>query len=259
MSSTISVSVRSLVVTIALVVGVVAAYALGTATRDGATAQAASSNPTPERTITMTGSGDATGVPDQMSFKLSVGSTAADVSTAMDRSSRTMADVIAALKNHGVAKKDTETTGLAIDPQYRYYDNQPPVITGYHVRQTLKVVVRSLPGSGKAVSAAIAAGGNSSRISGLSLKIGDVDALLARARDRAVAEATTKAKQYAAATDQDLGEVVTLREVRATPVSYRASGYADLSSEALRTPAAMPVRAGTQRLGVEVSVVWELR
>ncbi|MEO7351452.1 MAG: SIMPL domain-containing protein, partial [Marmoricola sp.] len=215
MSSTISVSIRSLVVTIALVVGVVAAYALGTATRDGATAQAANSAATAERTITMTGSGDATGVPDQMSFKLSVGNTAADVSTAMDRSSRTMADVIAALKDHGVAKKDTETTGLAIDPQYRYYENQPPVITGYRVRQTIKVVVRSLRGSGKAVSAAIAAGGNSSRISGLSLKIGDVDGLLARARDRAVAEATTKAKQYAAATDQDLGEVVTLREVRA--------------------------------------------
>jgi uncharacterized protein YggE len=260
MSYTISVSVRSVLIATVLVVGIVAAYVLGTSARDGTTAQAAST-PGPAaqvRTITMTGSGAATGVPDQLSFSLSVGATAEDVSTAMDDSSRTMARVIASLKQHGVARKDTQTTGLAIDPQYRYQRNQPPVITGYHVRQTIKVLVRSLRGSGKAVSAAVAAGGNSSRISGLDLKIGNVDALLAKARGRAVKEATTKAGQYAAAAHQGLGDVVTLREVRATPVSSPVSAYDNLYRSAMKAAPSVPIRAGAQRLVVKVSVIWDL-
>lgn len=259
MSSTISVSVRSVVVTMALVVGLMAAYLLGSSTR-GTPAQAAEA-PTnrPVRTITMTGTGDATGVPNQLSFKLSVGNTAEDVATAMDRSSRTMANVVAVLKRNGVEKKDTQTTGLSINPVYRYDDNQPPVVTGYRVRQTVGVLVRSLRGSGKAVSAAIAAGGDSSRISDLDLEIGDVDGLLAQARDRAVDEATAKARQYAEAIGQDLGKVVTLREVRATPASRPANALADLTMAAARTPyRTVPIRAGSERLDVEVAVVWEL-
>ena len=219
MSSTVSVSVRSLLFSAALIVAVVIAYLLGTAAQ-GTTAQAATTpadTDRPSRTITMTGTGDATGVPDEMTFKLSVGGTAGDVSAAMDQASARMRQATAALREYGVEKKDTETTGLSINPNYRYYDNQPPVLTGYSVRQSMQVHVRSLRGAGKALSAAVAAGGNSARISHLRLAIGDVDALLGQAREKAVEEATAKARQYAEATGQDLGDVLTLKEVSAAP------------------------------------------
>jgi uncharacterized protein YggE len=86
--------VRSVVVTVVLVVGLVAAYLLGSSQQGGATAQAAEAPTTkPVRTITMIGSGDATGVPDEMTFRLSVGSTADDVSTAMDQAGSERLDV----------------------------------------------------------------------------------------------------------------------------------------------------------------------
>jgi uncharacterized protein YggE len=262
MNSTVSLSVRSLLLTAALVVAVVIAYLLGTAAQGGTPAQAASEPATqaqPARTISMSGTGDATGVPDEMTFKLSVGSTADDVSTALDQASSKMKQAVAALRENGVEKEDTETTGLSIDPTYHYYNNQSPVLTGYRVRQSMEVHVRSLRGAGKALSAAIAAGGNSARISNLSLAIGDVDSLLSRARDKAVEEATTKAKQYAEATGQHLGDVVTLKEVSATPANQLdqafATSYESMDRAALK---AVPIQAGSEKLDVEVSVVWEL-
>ena len=259
MRSTITVSVRGLLVALVLLVGITGAYLIGASGNGGPPAQAAT-KPTgsgsPARTITMTGSGDATGVPDEMTFKLSVGSTADDVSIAMDRASGKMSKAIAALRRNGVAKKDTETTGLSIDPIYRYVDNQPPVLTGYRVRQSIEVHVRSLRGAGKALGAAVAAGGNSARISNLDLAIGDVDGLLEQARDKAVEEATAKARQYAEATGQDLDQVLTLREVRATPARrpYQLFNGAVLD----RAFKAVPIQAGSQKLEVVVSVVWEL-
>ncbi len=263
MNTTVTVSVRSVLVALALVVGLVAAYVIGASGNGGTPAQAATT-PTAQpakttHTITMTGSGDATGVPDEMTFKLSVGSTADDVSVALDQASGKMKQAIAALRKNGVEKKDTETTGLSIDPTYQYFNNQPPVLTGYRVRQSISVHVRSLRGAGKALSAAVNAGGNSARISNLGLKIGDPDALLAEARDKAVDEATAKAKQYADAAGQALGDVLTLREVKATPMNQlydSAVGNMTLDRAAYK---AVPIQAGSEKLDVEVSVVWELR
>jgi uncharacterized protein YggE len=261
MNSSISISVRSMLIAAALAVAVVIAYLLGTAAQGGTPAQAATppaTAPQPGRTITMTGSGEATGVPDEMTFKLSVGSTAGDVSTAMDQASGKMKQAVASLRKNGVEKKDTQTTGLSIDPTYHYYNNQPPVLTGYRVRQSMVVTVRSLRNAGKALSATVAAGGNSARISDLNLQIGDVDNLLGQARDKAVGEATTKAKQYAEATGQHLGAVLTIREVRAAPAQPQGYAIRAPAMDALKG-AVVPIQAGSEKLGVEVAVVWSLR
>ena len=261
MSSTVSVSVRSLVITLGLVIAVLVAYLLGSA-GGGDAAQAVAATPSaekPNRSITMTGSGDATGVPDQLSFDLSVGSTADDVSAAMDQASRRMSQATKALRHAGVERRDIRTTGLSIEPRYDYI-NQREVLTGYRVEQSVSVVVRSLRSAGRAVSAAVDAGGNSSRVDDLSLRIGDRDALLAQARDRAVETATDKARQYAEATDEDLGDVLTLTEVTASPArpvpyQFRAANDAELSSSLAK----LPVRAGSEKVTVRVSVAWSLR
>lgn len=260
MNSTVSLSVRSIVLALALSLAVVAAFLVGSATHDAAPAAAATTSAGPERTITMAGSGDATGVPDQLTFRLSVGSTADDVSTAMDQTTAKVRAAVKALRGHGVQKKDTATAGLSIEPVYVYPDNAPPVLTGYRVRESVTVLVRSLREGGKALSAAIEAGGNSSRVSGLHLKLGDTDALMAKARAAAVADATAKAREYAGAAGQALGDVVTIREVRATPPPV----YGDIpmtgSLDALRAaaPKAIPIQAGSKTLDVQVSVVWQL-
>ena len=262
MNTSVSVSVRSLLVAMGIVVAVLVGYVLGGPRGGVAPAAAAAAAPTsdkPARSITMTGTGDATGVPDQMSFNLSVGSTADDVATAMDEANKRMSAATKALRKNGVEKKDIETTGLSIDPQYDYVD-QREVLTGYRVKQSASVLVRSLRDAGKALGAAVSAGGNSSRVSGLNLQIGDRDDLLAQAREKAVDEATAKAQQYAEATDQDLGDVVTLTEVKATPARPLDDQFRSADMTALaQTKAIVPIQAGSEKVDVEVSVVWTLR
>ena len=212
-------------------------------------------------TITMTGSGEVVAVPDQMTFKVAVTKLAPDVAKAMDQASRTMGRVLAALDRAGVERKDTESTGLSVNPEYRYVSYAPPQLTGYRVRQSMSVLVTELRDGGRAIADAVAAGGNAVRVSGIGLRIGDQDALLAEARSQAVEDATAKAQQYAEATGQPLGQVLTVREgsqpgrtVRPQADLVRGYASADKAAE-LRS---VPIRAGSRDLEIKVTVVWAL-
>ncbi|GAA1920933.1 SIMPL domain-containing protein [Nocardioides marmoribigeumensis] len=243
-----------------------AAYSLGSGGRSQAAvlAPAAASEATARTygTITMTGTGEATGVPDQLSFTLSISRKADDVATAMDQATATMRRALGALAAKGVLRKDTRSTGLSIDPEYDYPSYGPPVLTGYRVRQTVSVLVRDLRDGGRAIAAAVRAGGNATRVSGIGLRIGDKDALLADAREAAVRAATAKAQQYADATGQPLGRVLTVKEgsvaarVPQPQLLTRAMGYLPTADTAALE--ALPIRAGRSDLSVRVTVVWAL-
>lgn len=176
-----------------------------------------------------------------------------------------MRKVLARLAELGIEKSDVQTTGLSMNPVYDYHQYSPRTLRGYRVSQTSRVLVSELKKGGAAIGAAVAAGGNGVRTDDISLIVADPDAVLAEAREAAVEEATAKAEEYAAATGQQLGEVLTLREV--TPGADRSSdpyeqlamarGYAgDLASA--NAYSAMPIRAGEQDLSVRVEVVWRL-
>ena len=42
-----------------------------------------------------------------------------------------MERVRAALKRAGIADRDIQTSSINLNPEYRYDENQPPVLTGY--------------------------------------------------------------------------------------------------------------------------------
>lgn len=254
--------VRSLALGAAAALTVVSAYAWGSSQGD-ATPDATAAGLRPAavqdgeraRTIAMQGTGRSTGVPDQLTFRLSVRAKAGDVSTALDDASASMRRVLAALGRADVPRKDVQTTGLSVRADYDYSPSAPPVLTGYVATQSVAVLVRDLRGSGAAIAAATDAGGNAVRLSGVGLRIGDRDALLAEARDAAVAQARDKAEQYATATGHELGPVLSVREVRArggAPVSL------DYGRVVADEAPAVPIRAGTEDLEVTVAVVWEL-
>lgn len=256
----VSVSVRSLLLTGLVLVALVVGYLLGGAGGGGSTARAADDPapvPTGERELTMTGKGEASAVPDQLSFSLEVHLSRPELDTALDAANRSMARVLAALKERGVDKDDVQTTGLSMDPVYDYPDYGPPVLRGYRVSERARVVVDELGQGGAAVTAAVAAGGNDVRVDNLELLVGDTDAVLKQARDAAVEEARAKAEQYAAASGEELGDVVTISEVRTEPLATPLAAPDDaraLSSADL----AVPIRAGRDEAAVTVRIVWHL-
>ena len=260
---TVTVSVRGILLAAVVTLALLSAYLVGNAGRGGAPAQAAAPGVAAAdarpRTLTMVGSGEATTVPDQLAFDLEVGVMRPDLDTALSDVSGVMNRVLSSLEGLGVAKGDVQTTGLSMYPVYDYHQYSPPTIRGYRVTQRASVLVEELKQGGRVVSTAVDTGGNAVRVSNIRLRVGDPDAAMRKARDEAVAEARGKAEQYAAAADQDLGNVVTLREVSAPRRSDVVNGYEVQNMRGVMDAAKpLPIRTGKDTMKVTVRVVWEL-
>jgi uncharacterized protein len=256
MESTVTVKMRTIVLTIAIMLAVLAAYFVGSIGAGGGGVASAADDTTAstENKIVMSGTSDVTGIPDQLTFHVSVRNTSSDVSTALGNTGNAMHRVLAALSGVGIDRKDTQSTGLSIHPEYSY-NSGARVLVGYQASQGMTVLVRSLPDAGNAISAAVHAGGNAVQVGDVRLKIGDMDALLSKARADAVADAKAKAEDYVHAAGTSLGDVISVREVatgggRVFALSRSAADYA-----AARP---IPIRPGRSTLKVTVSITWAL-
>jgi uncharacterized protein len=262
MNANVRVSVRGVLVAALVAMALVIAYLLGGSGGATPAAQAADDQgPAPaeqRRVLTMTGTGEAGAVPDRLSFALGVTVTRVDLDDALAAANATTNRVLGALEKYDVARSDVQTTGLSMTPVYQYHDYSPPTITGYRVSERASVLVKQLKLGGKAVSAAVAAGGNDVRVSDIRLLVGDTAAVMEKARDAAVEEATAKAQQYAEASGQELGDVVTLREVHARPLPSPYQQFGSAVRGTMTDLAAVPIRAGRDKTAVTVQVVWEL-
>ena len=236
---------------------VVTAYALGTAGRSTATAAAPPASQD-TRTMTTTGQGSATAIPDELSFTVAVSRTEGDVSTALAATSQEMRRIFKALRGLGVRPKDMRTTGLHIGPHYSYSGGAEHLV-GYTVDQRAQVTVSDIAKGGRAIGVAAAAGGNDVRVSSVSLDVGHRDALLAQARKAAVRDAMAKAREYATASGQHVGAMVSLVEVHtAAPQPTYLHAAFPRPSAATLDAVRVPVRLGRQDLSVTVKVVWSL-
>ena len=206
--------------------------------------------------ITVTGTAEVAGKPDTLRLSLSVQTRGETVAKALDSANTLTARVQSSLTRNGVAAKDIQTSNLQVQPEYSYPTSGSPVIKGYTVTEGVTATLRNLGRSGAAVSAAVAAGGNSVQVNGISLDLEDNGKLLGTARDRAVANARTKAEQYAKASGRDLGAVVSLSEVvsEPPPVAYEARAMASKDSVS-----PVPIQPGSETVGVTVTVVYAFR
>ena len=214
MESTVTVKLRTIVLTVAIMLAMLGASFVGSVGSGGggvASAADDTSSTGDTNKIVMTGTSDVTGIADQLTFHVSVRNTSSDVSTALGNAGHAMHRVLAALNAAGIDRKDTQSSGLSLHPEYSY-SSGVQVLVGYQASQGMTVLVRSLPDAGKAISAAVHAGGNSVQVGDVRLKIGDMDALLSKARADAVADAKAKAQDYVGAAGTSLGDVISVRE-----------------------------------------------
>jgi uncharacterized protein len=198
--------------------------------------------------ITVTGTGTVTGVPNQLILSIGVQVKAASVSTALSDANQAVSRVTGALRDHGVAAADIQTADLYISPNLRGTAQTPD---GYTVSESVTATLRQVSAAGGQIDAAVRAGGNAVTVNGISLNLTDTSSLLASARKAAVANARTKASQYAAALGQPLGPVVSITDAADSgpffPAARAAAGAADSS---------VPISPGTQQLSVSVTVVY---
>lgn len=258
MDRSITVSIKGVLLAVLVVLALLVAYLIGSSgTRTADAAEPVEEGPT----IEMVGVGDATAVPDEVAFSVSVGVTRDNLDDAMKESNTRIRKVLGVLTRQGVAKPDVQTSGLSMNPQYEYPNNAPRVLTGYRVTQKVSVVARELTKAGGIITEVVEKGGNGVRVSGIRLQVGDLTEATSEARKAAVEEATAKAEQYAEATGQELGRVIRVREgTEVTPVEgaldnrYQVGQLRDMDAAAFN----MPIRAGETTGKVRVRILWSL-
>jgi uncharacterized protein YggE len=154
--------------------------------------------------------GQASRVPDIATIRAGVVTQAPTAAAALSANAAQMARVLAALRAAGVAAKDMQTATISLSPQYRYAENQPPVITGYQASNSVAVKFRDIAKSGAILDALVAQGAN--QIDGPSLSIDQIEAAQDEARVDAVKRARARADLYARALGMRVERLVALSE-----------------------------------------------
>lgn len=197
--------------------------------------------------------GISTRVPDVAMIQAGVISTSATASEAMSQNADRMRAVLAALRKAGIAERDIQTAAISLSPQYRYQQNEAPVLTGYQASNQVSVRFRDVAKSGAILDALVAQGANN--IAGPNLTIDKPDAALDEARTDAIARARARAELYARAAGLKVDRIVSISESggMSAPmpiVAFRAKAEAAADTQ---------IVAGEQQLGVTVTVRFLLK
>ena len=160
------------------------------------------------RTLSVSGTGAAAGVPDMAMLNFAVVSQAKTAGEATAANASSMTGVRDALSELGVAPRDMQTSGFSLSPRYAQNERgftDRNVIIGYEANNTLTVRLRDTTKVGGAIDAAVAAGAN--QLNSLNFGFSDEDELLEEARRNAVREAVALAELLADEAGIRLGPV----------------------------------------------------
>jgi uncharacterized protein YggE len=185
---------------------------LSTSVLAGAHAQAPApaTYPMAGTALSVSAFGEVRTAPDMATISIGVqtqGATAADASAA---NAARMNAMMAALRRAGVADRDIQTSGLNLNPQYVYAQNQPPKLNGYQANNQVTVRVMDLARLGATLDAAVGAGAN--EVQGVAFGLRNPSAAEDEARRRAVTALQAKAGVYAQATGTRVVRMVQLSE-----------------------------------------------
>ena len=223
--------------------------------------------------IAVTGYGKAAGAPNIARTNVGVEARSLAADQAMRDANARMAQVIAALKQLGIAESDLRTQGLSLNFE-REDPPRPPEVPpsptprpgrepapptppapsvpqgSYRATNTVEVTIRNLDQAGQVLGAASSAGAN--LMFGLEFDIEDRAPLEAQARQKAMADAKARAEGLAQLSGVKLGRVISISEA--------GSGQAPPSPMMMMRAEAsnVPFQRGELTIMNSVTVLYEL-
>jgi len=209
---------------------------------------------TSENIISVTGHGVISVKPDVCYVSLGVeiqGKTAREVS---EQGATLMNNIINAIKNIEFSDEDFETVEYSLTPVYTYPQNEPPVLTGYRLRNIVRVRItqKNEQGDldttfiGEVIDAATENGANV--ISGITFDVLNKKDLKLQAITLAMEDAKEKAETALAAVNETIKTVI---EISVSDVSFPSWAGKDMNLRVETTP---PIFTGSQNITVTVNV-----
>lgn len=206
-------------------------------------------------TLNLSAYGETRVVPDKATINLGVVTEAPTAAGALAANNEKMNSVIAALRKAGIAERDIQTSGLNLNAQYDYVQNEPPKLRGYQASNQVTITVNDLAKLGAAVDATVKAGAN--QVNGISFGLKDPSAAENAARQEAVKALAAKADLYAKATGHRVSRLVNLSEgggYMPSPPPAPMMAYARME----KADAGAPIAAGELNVRVDITGLYEL-
>ena len=204
--------------------------------------------------LSVSASADAKRVPDIATISTGVVTQAADANAAMRANAAQMDKVMAAIRAAGISERDIQTSGINLNPNYKYVENAPPTIVGYQASNTVNVKVRDLSRLGKVLDTFVEVGAN--QINGPSFEVDKPDEAYDEARIAAIKKAQARAQTYADALGLKVRRIVSISEggasfPRPMPMVRAMAADAGFAKETSVSP-------GESTLSANIEVVFEL-
>jgi uncharacterized protein YggE len=225
-------------------------------------------------TISVNGHGEAYGVPDIATFTFSVVSEKSTVAAAQQDATTKINAITEYLTAAGIDKKDIQTSDYSVNPQYDYQNAVCPasapggatiycpggkqVLRGYQVRQTTTVKVRETAKAGDLLAGV--GGKGATEVSSLNFTFDKPDMVQNEAREKAIANAKSKADTLAAQLGVTLVRVVSYNESGNYPVPYYSKSLMAADGRGGAEAATAPeISVGQNKVTSDVSVSYEIR
>ena len=214
------------------------------------TSPAAGGNDT--RTMSVSGTGRVTLIPDIATINIGVRTEADAVSDALEGNTAQANAISQVLQDLGIAQDDIQTSNFNVFPAERY-DPLTGQSAGQYfvVENTVNVTVRDLANLGEVLSAVVDAGANN--IYGINFSVENREDAVAEARELAIKDAQAKAAAIAEDADVRLGDLMSINVYSgSTPIAYydaKGGAYAE---------EAAPISAGMLTITMECNLVYQI-
>jgi len=223
-----------------------------------------------ENTISFSGHGEVSAVPDIANVDFSIQKDASTVKEAQDGVAQIEKKSLDFLRANSIADKDIKTTNSSFYPKYEYrYQKQMPctqsncpppignsVIVGYTASENITVKIRNTDDAGKIIQGLGTLG--VSNLNGPNFAIDNEDSLKIQARKLAIDDAKAKAKSLAQDLGVSLGKITSFNESgnNPAPMMYAKAMMADGGS-ASSAPAEIP--KGENKISSDVTITYQIR
>jgi uncharacterized protein len=194
-------------------------------------------------------------VPDMVSVMVGISKRAPTAAAAVDQSSAAARKVVDFSKKFGIPEQDLQTIAVNLAPMYKNVREPDGTnrqeLDGYVASNSIRVRLREIARIGDYLRDVLDQG--ATNIAAIQFGLSNSEAAADEARAKAVEDAIQRAQRLAAAAKIKLGPIL---ELVHPPRSARVP--ASSFEPAARAAVAVPVEAGTLRVGAEVEITWSI-
>lgn len=205
------------------------------------------------RSVTVNSTEQVSVVPDIAEIVYSIQTQGSDAQTCQEENSAASDQVVALLKQLGVAENSIRTTGYYLNPVYDWSGSMQ-VLTGYEAVTTLTISDLPMDQVGEILTQSVDAGVNN--IQSISYLSSEYDQAYQEALSLAVAAARTKAEALAQTEGYSVGEILSVQETSGySEARYNDTALAQSTMTAAAAEESVSIMPG--ELDIEASVVVE--